>query len=332
MFKPTSKYEDAVSTPVTSAAPKTMVTDLPEDMISLIEKKLSLQDKAAFAGTSKHFYQLFKPWIRTEKISAFLTYVVQGQQDKVRAMLQQDPQLLLEEGSVTDYSSRVFTKVTAYEYAYWARDIYMFAMFIDFADHMTKQVMLEGIDAIKSVGLNYQQNSIIVKESKHFDLKPLLKALSTFLENCDDWGRLCQWAALAQAREQIWLEQRNVPTHIMNEYCHPNRAFDPLPEFYDDIFPRCLNYYNKVADVTMAIFPLSTNSELRNKFPLLRGSRVGQALAEHPHMIPPSTYKSAVNADFEAISFLEQTRIHYLQEFYTWLTTPEQLPTPSTAI
>ena len=66
-----------------------------------------------------------------------------------------------------------------------------------------------------------------------FDFKSLITALNTYVTNYDSWGYHQQLAA--------WLEvgkaQRDVPVHIANEYCRPDRSFDPCPDFNEPAWP-----------------------------------------------------------------------------------------------
>ena len=42
----------------------------------------------------------------------------------------------------------------------------------------------------------------------------------------------------------------------MNEYCHPDRAFCPTPEFNEEALPRSLIFYKYQTNSKQALFPL----------------------------------------------------------------------------
>ena len=89
-----------------------------------------------------------------------------------------------------------------------------------------------------------------------FDFKSLITALNTYVTNYDSWGYHQQLAA--------WLEvgkaQRDVPVHIANEYCRPDRSFDPCPEFNEPALPRTRSFYNYVSNSLDSWFPLTSSS------------------------------------------------------------------------
>jgi len=104
-----------------------------------------------------------------------------------------------------------------------------------------------------------------------FDFNSLITALDTYVTNYDRWGY--------HQRDAAWLDvgkaQRDVPVHIANEYCRPDRSFDPCPEFNEETLPRTLTFHNFATDVS-SWFPLSSSSSgLGFDFSLFRGSGTG---------------------------------------------------------
>jgi len=51
-----------------------------------------------------------------------LKLIAYGHRHVANQLLNKNPDLLLQRSDVTDYSSRTFKSITAYEYAYWAKD------------------------------------------------------------------------------------------------------------------------------------------------------------------------------------------------------------------
>ena len=80
----------------------------------------------------------------------------------------------------------------------------------------------------------------------------------------------------------ITIAQSDVPAHIANEYCNPNRSFSPLPSFDEDSLPRNLifrNFYvysegnQNMSEGVRSWFPLrEETSRLGSPLPILRGS------------------------------------------------------------
>ena len=127
----------------------TMLDVFPDEMVLKIGETLSLKDKARLTSMSKYYHRLFQPELRAARL---LLFVVRGEQDAADAMLRQHPELILKCGDVTDYSGRTFKKITAYEYAYWAKDTHMCRMLEAHMDDATKAKMFEGIDAMERDG------------------------------------------------------------------------------------------------------------------------------------------------------------------------------------
>ncbi len=180
-------------------------------------------------------------------VKVFLQHVAYGQQDEAMGLLQKDPNLAQEllfaqKIPFTDYSGRTFT-CSAYEYAYWAKDSHMCRMLERFMDEHTKAELLKRVQAIEELisgpeffqqprGLVYRKKDEEYR-SAHFDLTPLKTALKHYIEEYDKNPKntAADWAVL----DKIWVEevgraQRNVPAHIAQEYCHPERSFNEVSQ------------------------------------------------------------------------------------------------------
>jgi hypothetical protein len=219
----------------------------------------------------------FKPQIDAKQ---FLQHVAYGEQDEAEALLQKDPELtqeLLKAQNIpfTDYSGRAFT-CTAYEYAYWAKDTHMQRMLEKYIqqNEATRSLILTKAQAIEELvtpqvasglfehprprGLQYttqdKEGKTITHCEAHFDLTPLKNALQHYIEEFDkkpdkseaDWDALDKiWI------KEVGLAQRDVPAHIAQEYCHPNRSFNDITKnkaWLDASNPaslkRSLEFYN----------------------------------------------------------------------------------------
>ena len=127
----------------------------------------------------------------------------------------------------------------------------------------------------------YTSPANAIANTLKFDFKSLITALDTYVTNYDRWNH--------HDREAAWLNvgkaQRDVPVHIANEYCRPDRSFDPCPAFTEPALPRSLSFYNYITSSTSSWFPLtSSSSGLGIDFGLLRGlTTSGRAVTERPY-------------------------------------------------
>ena len=205
----------------------------------------------------------------------FLPCVAKGQKDEAQRQIEANPALLLTTGRFTDYSGRTFN-CTAYEYAYWAKDTHMCRMLERHMDENTKAAMLEKVITIDRVGLTYEQHGQ-AEHSKHFDMTPLITALQNYVNGYGAWDAANNYDAMKAAWMLVGKAQRDLPVHVINEYCRPDRSFGPLSEstFNEDNLPRSLTYYNFNTGSTVPLFPLvvSGSSGLGVDFALLWGAR-----------------------------------------------------------
>lgn len=187
-----------------------------------------------------------------------LKLIVYGHRYEANRQLMQNPALLLEESDVMDYSGRLFKNITAYEYAYWAKDRHACRLLEAHMDKAIKAAILARCEAMESVGISYEQYGHIIKNSKHFDFNPLIAALKYYVENYELWRDRSNWEAMGEALLTIGWEQRNVPVHVANEYCRLDRSFEPNPDFNEDSLPENLSVFNYKTESEEAWFPLKT--------------------------------------------------------------------------
>ena len=251
-----------------------------------------------------------------------LNHVARGGQAQVELLLQNNPEttqrLLLAAGAFTDYSGRTFN-CTAYEYAYWAKDTHMCRMLERHMDENTKAAMLVKVTAIDTVGLTYEQHGHDVAHSTHFDMTPLKMALQHYVNGYDAWRAANDSDAMNAAWMLVGLAQRDLPVHVINEYCRPDRSFDPLPAFNEDKLPRVLTYYNFNSSSDVPLFPLvvSGGAGLGVDFALIRRGSRGALMAYEP--------ASRAWLDLAAISRLDVVRTDDLKQSLEILGKPEDL-------
>ncbi|MDR3501810.1 MAG: hypothetical protein P4L79_04430 [Legionella sp.] len=202
----------------------------------------------------------------------FLHDVAHGMQHEADVFLSKNTanaQIMLQTpGLFTDYSGRTFN-CTAYEYAYWAKDTHMRYMLEQHMDEETKAFLSARIEEIEHVvpetgnarGLVYQQHGKIHR-SAHFDFTPLRQALQQFNTGANQWFFSAHGLnTLRNAWMDIGKAQRDVPAHVAQEYCQPNRSFVPTPEFKEAGLSRNLTFYNEKTGQVDSWFPLTSSQE-----------------------------------------------------------------------
>lgn len=322
------------------------VANMPlSDVQTLYERIATYKDpqvKANLHAELKKERPDFKPQIDTKQFPQCVAY---GQQNEAEALLKdyaERAQELLTASNIpfTDYSGRTFT-CTAYEYAYWAKDTHMCRMLERYMDNATKQVLLQQVQRIEELvgeglfkapkGLAYTQNGQ-THHSAHFDLTPLKQALKTYIDAYDKSPKKtdADWEALDTLWVKVGLPQRDVPAHIAQEYCHPNRSFDAVSKnlsLLDAANPnnlvRQLKFYNNDTSANDSWFTpgsYSSNSGLGFSFAILRAwwgvSLRGGAVRG---------LRGAVAVDLAAIEAIDKARTDDLKQSLANLTAPSSL-------
>jgi hypothetical protein len=172
--------------------------------------------------------QFFKPAKAIPpEVATFLRLIVEGEQDKAEAMLKVNSQLGLASGCVKDLSKRRFNNITGLQYALWALDWNMWLMLLKYIPR--EEAKLQAI-ALEENGTEH---------GKHFDFSQLLGAYEAYEKNYADWCKTKNWKAMGTHWcKQVGGAQFLLPAHVVNEYCRPDRAFYPLPDFRQEGLPR----------------------------------------------------------------------------------------------
>ena len=300
------------------------LSKLPSMLAPLVTAYLTQQDVLKLAKIDKQSnFFIFQERILFSK---FLECIAYGQQNKVEQLLKhvlkgkpKKIQTALQyRGKFTDYSGRTFMACTAYEYAYWAKDTHMCRMLECHMDGETKAYMLERINKIESIdaateeptGLFYSQGAV-EHHTTHFNFTLLISALQRYVDGYDNWLRTNSWDAMKDAWMEVGLLQRDIPVHVLNEYCHPDRSFYPRPEFNEENLPRRVTFYHYCTSSEATLFPLliSDSSGLGVDFGLVGGRRLGAWSIDTMGMhIVRSPTPDEIKIDMEAVSHLDATR------------------------
>ena len=189
-----------------------------------------------------------------------LKLVACGHRHDANQVLSQQPDLLLQRADVTDYSGRTFKNITAYDYAYWAKDKHACRMLEARMDPTIKSEVLRSCQAIENNGLSYKQNGKLITNSKHYDFTPFKTALEHYVQGYDVWLDTGNWNSIQAAWMMVGQAQCEVPVHVAHEYCRIDRAFHPRPEFDEDYLPENLTIYNYRTEREEVWFPIDTSA------------------------------------------------------------------------
>ena len=222
---------------------------------------LGIKDLSRLAITSKTHSALLNNKLMSTKL---LMLVVQGARFKINQLLsKQLSLLLLERGDVTDYSGRTFKNITAYEYAYWAKDWHTCRMLELHMDEDIKAITLTSCEKIEAEGLTYIHNGNLVEQSRHCDFTPIKQAYEKYIDCYRLWSRvdLCEpniRARMNNAFLLIGLMQRDVPAYVAQEYCRSSAVFNSVSYIHSRELPDGLNVmvFNDVQGNCASWFPL----------------------------------------------------------------------------
>lgn len=253
--------------------------------------------------------------LKERKLTKLLTHVARGEQGEAEAFLKKckqnkslDSQWFLKTPlTFTDYSGRTFN-CTAYEYADWAKDTHMCRMLAKYMDEDTKAEILKQINKNDQEGLSYKEDGKDFR-SAHFDFNPLKTDLQAYVDGYKGWKTNDDPEAIDDAWLKVGKNQRKVPAHVANEYCHPERSFDPTPDFKEESLPRILKFYNFITGKDEDWYPLPGGSEgLGFNF------SVNRSWALRPEGVADGSLVLRSLSDLEAMCHLDEVRTEELKE------------------
>lgn len=170
------------------------------------------------------------PRVSYNDLEEFLRLVAGGEQNQAEAMLKNNPNLALVPGDVTDLSKRTFTNITAFQYSVWALDWHMWTMIRKYLPDEVAREQAQGFETGSWVKGSY----LPWRESHGVHAQGLLDNLIQAYQTTIDLYNAKKYAEGDKAWvKQVGGAQLLLPTHVINEYCHPTRPFYPLPNFKD---------------------------------------------------------------------------------------------------
>lgn len=292
-------------------------------------------------------------------LSKFLNHVAKGEQkDAEELLLSHSPQerqiLLCSADSFSDYSKRTFN-CPGYLYAYWALDIHMCNMLQKYMNENTKTYLSKQIDRMESFCANFKRKGLKHEQegetlsSTHFSFK----TLKEFLNECKkvlsklealkvdgspkDALKITKQkeleAYLQAIQRLLYEEQKNLPAHVVNEYCRKNRAFYPPPAFNETTLPRIISL--EVVTYQQQRFANEThracwydNVPFEHQYGVIRDSHLEKARREErPSNVTAEQFKT----DLLAITNLEHARYRDLKKCRDFLRPPKEENPPSLA-
>lgn len=164
-----------------------------------------------------------------KQVLEFLKLVAEGKQNQAEKMLKSDPKLALVSGNVTDLSKRTFENITGFQYAVWALDWHMWTMIRKYLSDEEARFQARG----------FETGSWVTQHGIH--AKMLLDNLIQAYQITINLHEQRQYAKGDQAWvKEVGGAQLLLPAHVINEYCHPARSYEPVPNFRDiSMLPRC---------------------------------------------------------------------------------------------
>jgi len=196
--------------------------ELNTDPINYLATFLTDTDKKHLAKSHHACFSLFNSYIQTANKTAWTLgcHVAEGEQDQAEALIKNDPSLLFEEIKITDNYGNFFPKITVFQYALWAYDAHMWTMILKYLD---PQIALQQLNDLEMNGTIHGAHTTAIDK--------LVQAINKYVDyytNKMDWNYDIPEPVSNELRA-LWYEvgkvQRSQPVHVINEYCHPHRAF-----------------------------------------------------------------------------------------------------------
>jgi hypothetical protein len=153
-----------------------------------------------------------------KNVQTFLDYVAGGREDKAEEMLKLNKELVLVTGNITDHARRTFKNITGFKYAVWALDWKMWTMIRKYLSRKAEQAQVK----------MFRKGEWVKDHGVHAKWEELLGKLQKCIHYHTDWDPRRRNKFLSK---QIGRSQFLLPMHVLQEYCNPDRSFDPCPNF-----------------------------------------------------------------------------------------------------
>jgi hypothetical protein len=242
-----------------------------QDVILKIASISNAEAQNKAVQISRMAHKLFQPNL-VSKFLELLTSGKIGEYAEAQKMLEINPSLLFEKGTLTDCSGKIFKDISAIQYASWAYDMHMLKMLLSFVPDEKKQKVSQQLEELETKGTAH---------GKHFDFTKTRTAYQAYIDYYDEWSsQQCQahWCG------QVGGTQRDWPSHLVEEMYFPNRSFDPVLTFKENNLPRGAVFFDGAP-----WFPLRVGVGLGFDFACYRfagaGAVVGAAVRGRPRAV-----------------------------------------------
>lgn len=225
----------------------------------------------------------------TQSIKKFLKFVAEGRQKQAENLLVNNPELMYIQSEVTDYSKRTFKKISPLQYAAWAYDIHMLRMMLKYVHPEDKIKAYQELQDLDENGTEH---------GSHFDFTRIIDSLEHYLrENSTFWKLITM--------RNICRQQCSYPAHVVNEFCHPTRSFQPTPKFHQEaklirsfmINTQSMHWFSKLCERSVIVRGRSNSGAIQSSiFP-----------------------EKEIKIDLEALRALAATRSQELAGIKQWL-------------
>ncbi|MBS0350837.1 MAG: toll/interleukin-1 receptor domain-containing protein [Proteobacteria bacterium] len=155
-------------------------------------------------------------------VMPLLQLVVKGKQTEAEQMIIKTPGLVQISGFVIDLSARKFTKITPFKYAVWSNDWAMSEMILKY---LPPEIAISQFNELETKGTEH---------GARFNITPLINSLQIYIDKAEKVWRYNQYAVQHWSKE-VGNNQRLLPISIVNQYCEPDKPFDPCPNFDKDV-------------------------------------------------------------------------------------------------
>lgn len=141
----------------------------------------------------------------------FLQLVADGEQELAEQILKQHPSFVLSSGDIVDLSKRLFTEITAFQYALWSLDWNMWSMLQTYMPNKYSYAQIETFH--QKISQQHGKHAGIVDGP----ILSLILSLEKYIKLCKNETNSKE--ACEYWNHQIGEHQRMLPTHVVNEYC-----------------------------------------------------------------------------------------------------------------
>ncbi|MBT4885432.1 MAG: hypothetical protein HON55_04695 [Legionellales bacterium] len=190
---------------VTSARSIAIISRKESNAVDYITNFLDPADLVALTSVNKSWVKAESSSTKRRDVFILMGAVMDGNKDKAKELVKNNPTLLLNKTTATDPSGREFESKTAYQYALWALDSEMVVMLSEYID---PQEALRQLDALES-------------------LESIRQSMNNVLVNI---GNLNQ----EQQLRNLQSERRCLPMHVVQRYFVETPSYERDDVFYNN--------------------------------------------------------------------------------------------------